>query len=117
MPKYPRHPLEKVLRIPKAILDQNVGKECTEADTAALLNIKFNKGPYALELSSAMKFGLLERPSAGLREAVLKAPEISTVYSHYRGENLPDMQFFDNAEHGEADRGTQRQTAAARRIR
>ena len=33
----------------------------------------------------------------GLREAVLKAPDISTVYSHYRGENLPDMQFFDNA--------------------
>ena len=33
----------------------------------------------------------------GLREAVLKAPEISAVYSHYRGENLPDMQFFDNA--------------------
>jgi hypothetical protein len=34
---------------------------------------------------------------AGLREAVLKAPEISDVYSHYRGENLPDTQFFDNA--------------------
>ena len=67
-----------------------------------------------------MKFELLERPSVGriavselakkihrpqngqeelvgLREAVLKAPDISTVYSHYRGENLPDMQFFDNA--------------------
>ena len=120
VPKYPRHPLEKVLRIPKAILDQNAGKECSEADTAAFLNIKYNKGPYRLELSSAIKFGLLERPSAGriavsdlakkilrpqneqeelagLREAVLKAPEISTVYSHYRGENLPDMQFFDNA--------------------
>lgn len=33
----------------------------------------------------------------GLREAVLKASEISAVYSHYRGENLPDMKFFDNA--------------------
>jgi len=33
----------------------------------------------------------------GLREAVLKAPEISGVYSHYRGENLPDTQFFQNA--------------------
>jgi hypothetical protein len=33
----------------------------------------------------------------GLREAVLKAPEISDVYKHYRGENLPDDQFFDNA--------------------
>lgn len=118
--KYPRHSLEKVLRLPKAILDQNAGKECSDEDTATFLNIKYNKGPYALELSSAIKFGLLERPSpgrlivselakkilrpqneqeelVGLREAVLKAPEISAVYSHFRGENLPDMQFFDNA--------------------
>ena len=27
----------------------------------------------------------------------MKAPDISTVYSHYRGENLPDDQFLDNA--------------------
>jgi hypothetical protein len=33
----------------------------------------------------------------GFRAAVLKAPEISDVYNHYRGENLPDEQFFDNA--------------------
>jgi hypothetical protein len=73
-----------------------------------------------VEFSSALKFGLLERPSPGrvsltdlakkilrphdpkdeldgLRQAVLKAPEISDVYRHYRGENLPDDQFFDNA--------------------
>src|SRR5438270_13357015 len=65
VPKYPRHSLEKVLRIPKAILDQNAGKECSEQDTAKFLGIKFNRGPYTLEVSSAMKFGLLERPSAG----------------------------------------------------
>ena len=120
VPKYPRHSLEKVLRIPKAILDQNAGKECSDEETATFLGIKYNRGPYALELSSAIKFGLLERPAAGriavselakrilrpqneqeelagLREAVLKAPEISSVYSHYRGENLPDIQFFENA--------------------
>jgi hypothetical protein len=120
LPKYPRHSLEKVLRIPKAILDQNAGKECSDQDTAKFLGVKYNRGPYALELSSAIKYGILERPSQGriavselakkilrpqneqeeimgLREAVLKAPEISDVYSHYRGENLPDMQFFDNA--------------------
>lgn len=28
---------------------------------------------------------------------MLKAPDISDVYNHYRGENLPDDQFFDNA--------------------
>jgi len=32
-----------------------------------------------------------------LREAVLSAPVISDVYSHYRGENIPDAQFFHNA--------------------
>jgi hypothetical protein len=120
VPKYPRHSLEKVLRIPKAILDQNAGKECSDEESAGFLGIKYNKGPYALELSSAMKFGLLERPRPGrlvvsdiakkilrpqneqeellgLREAALKAPDISSVYSHYRGENLPDEQFFENA--------------------
>ncbi len=33
----------------------------------------------------------------GLREAATKAPEISAVYSHYRGDNLPDDPFLDNA--------------------
>lgn len=65
LPKYPRHSLEKVLRIPKAILDQNAGKECTDQDTAKFLGVKYNKGPYALELSSAVKYGILERPSQG----------------------------------------------------
>ena len=33
----------------------------------------------------------------GYREAVLKAPEISDVYKHYRGENIPDDEkFFRN---------------------
>jgi hypothetical protein len=34
---------------------------------------------------------------AGLREAFLNAPDLSAVYKHYRGENLPDSQFFQNA--------------------
>jgi hypothetical protein len=33
----------------------------------------------------------------GLREAVLKAPVVSAVYSHYRGENLPEPKFLQNA--------------------
>lgn len=33
----------------------------------------------------------------GLREAALDAPDIGEVYQHYRGENLPDPQFFRNA--------------------
>ena len=34
---------------------------------------------------------------SGLRSATMKAPVISDVYTHYRGENLPDAEFFDNA--------------------
>lgn len=119
-PKYPRHSLERALRIPQAILEQNAGRECTEKESASFVGVQFNRGPYTLEISSALKYGLLERPSQGrlkltdiarsilkpqkegsklkaLREAVLKAPDISDVYEHYRGENLPDEQFFDNA--------------------
>lgn len=117
--KYPRHTLERSLRIPDAILEQNAGRECTEQESASFVGVTYNRGPYALELSSASKFGLLERSSGkvrltdlarmilrpqeegarlnGLRNAVLKAPEISNVYEHYRGENLPDEQFLDNA--------------------
>lgn len=32
----------------------------------------------------------------GYREAVLQAPDISEVYQHYRGENLPDDEFLMN---------------------
>ncbi|MCH8209251.1 MAG: peroxiredoxin [Nitrospinae bacterium] len=33
----------------------------------------------------------------GLRQAVLNAPTIADVYKHYRGENVPDEEFFKNA--------------------
>ncbi len=118
--KYPRHNLERALRIPQAILEQNAGHECSEEESAKYVGVQFNRGPYTLEISSALKFGLLERPTSGrvkltelakvilrpqkkedrlngLREAILKAPDISDVYEHYRGENLPDEQFFKNA--------------------
>jgi hypothetical protein len=117
---YPRHSLEKALRIPKAILEQNAGKETTDAETAKYIGITNPTGTFLLEISSASKYGLLERPSPkivkptdlakriirpqspedeikGLREAILNAPVISEVYKHYRGENLPDRKFFENA--------------------
>jgi len=117
---YPRHSLEKALRIPSAILEQNAGKETTETEAAKFLGISNIRGPFMVELSSSSKYGFLERPSSGvikptelakrilrpqssddelkgLREAVLKAPIISDVYKHYRGENIPDRKFFENA--------------------
>ena len=118
-PKYPRHSISKAMRIPRAILDQNAGHDCTDKQAAGFVGVGF-AGPFRVEVSSAIKYGLLERPStghlklselarkilrpqsptaelAGLRESVMKAPEISKVYNHYRGENLPDKKFFDNA--------------------
>jgi hypothetical protein len=116
--KYPRHSVEKALRIPKAILEQNAGKACTPDEAAAFLGVG-PKGPFGVEIGSAIKYGLLERPeegkiqptdlarsilrpkspedqAKGYREAVLNAPELSEVYRHYRGENIPDDTFFRN---------------------
>ena len=114
--KYPRHSVEKALRIPKAILEQNAGKPCTPQKAAELLGLTTAKGPFGVEISSATKYGLLDRSAGtispsdlarrilrptstedaikGYQEAVLKAPEISEVYEHYRGENLPDEDTF-----------------------
>lgn len=119
VPPYPRHSLEKALRIPKGILEQNAGKVCTDEESATYVKVKYNKGHYIVEINSAIKFGLLDRPAsgkieltklarkifkpleandrvAGLQEAVLTAPVIAEVYSHYRGENLPDSNIFNN---------------------
>jgi hypothetical protein len=118
--KFPKHSIEKVLRIPRAILEQNAGRPCSDKESANFVGVKYNIGPYSYELGNAIKYGLLERPTAGqialtetakkilrpqkpeqvlegLREAVLKPADFSKVYSHYRGENLPDQQFLDNA--------------------
>jgi len=117
--KYPRHPVDKSLRIPQAILEQNAGKECTVKESAAFLGVGA-AGPYGVEVSSGIKYGFLERPSTGtlavtdrakralrpqapgdevkaLREAFLAAPVFGEVYGHYRGENLPDSKFLQNA--------------------
>lgn len=116
--KFPRHNLERSLRIPLAILDQNAGKACTQEQSAKFAGLAYN-GSFRTEISSCIKYGLLERPKAnivevtdlakkilrpqnvteknsGLIEAAMKAPDISDVYDHYRNENLPDDQFFDN---------------------
>lgn len=116
--KFPRHSVSQALRIPKAILEQNAGKPCSAKDAAAFLGMKAH-GPFRVEISSAKKYGLLEaegsnqikpsdlarqilRPKTetdevdGYRAAVLRAPDIAEVYAHYRGENLPDLQFLRN---------------------
>lgn len=115
---YPRHSIDNALRIPRAILEQNAGKDCTPKEAAAFVGVGFG-GEFQLEISSSKKYGLLDAPARGhvavsnlakkilrpkdpsdeidgKREAVLKAPDIAEIYGHYRGENLPDEKFFDN---------------------
>jgi hypothetical protein len=117
--KYPRYAVDKALRVPKAILEQNAGKECTDREAAQFLGVSLS-GAVQVEINSALKYGFLRRPAPGrlevtdlarkairpqepkdviesYRTAVLRAPDMSAVYKHYRGENLPDDQFFDNA--------------------
>jgi hypothetical protein len=115
---FPKHTISECLRIPRAILEQNAGKECTDREAAKFAGIGYT-GDVAVEISSGIKYGLLERPAPGtvrptdvtrrivrpqkpndrtdaMREAVLHAPVISDLYKHYRGENLPDKQFLVN---------------------
>jgi hypothetical protein len=115
---FPAHSLTECLRIPRAVLEQNAGRECKDPDAAKFAGLKYD-GNAAREISSALKYGLLERPRAkivlpteltrrivrpqktnddveAMREAILKAPVISDVYKHYRGEFLPDRSFLVN---------------------
>ena len=117
--KFPRHSVAKAIRIAQAILEQNAGKACSRADAAKFLGLGSPAGPFGVEISSAIKYGFLEQPEAGhiqpsalakkvlrpqlpsdtidgYRQAVMNAPDISEVYQHYRGENLPDDQFLRN---------------------
>lgn len=99
-------------------MDQNAGNECSDREAAGYAKIGW-AGPVGVEISSAIKYGLLERPTPGkvrptnlarqiirpqqpkdrldgLRQAVLQAPVIGDFYKRYRGENLPDKEFLVN---------------------
>jgi hypothetical protein len=116
--KYPKDSIFDCLRIPQAIIDQNAGEACSDREGAGYAKIGWT-GEVAVEISSAIKYGLLERPSPGqikptdltrkvvrpqdpkdkvsaLRQAVMNAPVISEAYTKYRSENLPDSEFLVN---------------------
>jgi hypothetical protein len=113
---YPKQSILKCLRMPQAVLENNAGKECTDREAAKFAGLGWT-GPLAVEISSALKYKLFQRPSPGkveptditrrilrpqkptdkidaYREALLNAPLISDVYKHYRGENLPEETSF-----------------------
>lgn len=116
--KYPRHSVEKALRIPRAIYEQNAGNPATRKEAAAYAGGSVT-GAFNVEVSSARKYGFLETQDKrlvvtararqaiapqsetdrinALRDAILSAPDVSDVYNFYRGENLPDDEFLRNA--------------------
>jgi hypothetical protein len=119
-PKYPRHAVDRALRMPQAIYEQNAGNPASPEEAVNFAGGSAISGPWRVEISSAKKYGFFGSDDKGrltvtdrarkaiapqdendrltaLRDAVLAAPEISDVYNFYRGENLPDEQFFYNA--------------------
>src|SRR5260370_24034948 len=61
---FPRHRLSKCLRIPTAIIKRNQGLECTDREAAGFAGLRL-VGRTRVEISSAVKYGLLERRSPG----------------------------------------------------
>lgn len=118
-PKYPRHSLEKALRVPRALYEQNAGKSATRSEAVEFAGGTKVNGPWSVEISSSSKYGFLESTNgsvaltdrarraiapqsemdrlAALREAIQDAPDFSEVYNYYRGEHLPESQYYTNA--------------------
>lgn len=116
--KFPRHSVERALRIPRAIYEQNAGNPATRKEAATFSGGSVT-GSFNVEVSSSKKYGFLTTEDKklvltdrarraiapqsetdrleSLREGILAAPDISDVYNFYRGENLPDDEFFRNA--------------------
>jgi len=72
MAKYPRHAVRAALRIPRGILDQNAGKECSDKEAAAFVGVK-QSGPFSVELSGSSRrssaSAAAEKQRAGARSA------------------------------------------------
>jgi hypothetical protein len=110
---FPRHRLSQCLGIPTAMIERNRGLECTDREAAGYAGLRFG-GRARLQISSAVKYGLLERRSPGrvkptdlpwkivtpktasqkmaaMRKAILHAPLLSDLYKYLRGRPLPDL--------------------------
>jgi hypothetical protein len=72
---YPRHSVRKALRVPRAILDQNAGKPCSDREAAGFCGVKYH-GPFGVEVSSALKYGFLRRPGSSQVEVTDLAKKV-----------------------------------------
>ncbi|HZX01600.1 hypothetical protein [Kribbella sp.] len=117
-PRYPRHSLEKALRIPRAIYEQNAGQPASRLEAVRFAGGNVVNGAWRGEISSAKKYGLLDERDGqlhladrarrvlapqseldrgvALKDAIQDAPEFADVYNFYRGELLPETQYLTN---------------------
>jgi hypothetical protein len=118
LPRYPRHNVERALRVANAIIDQAGRGTATIQEVAKWMGFGSAHGPFRVLISSAKKYGFVSGENSALtvtdrarrainpqsdsdreralQEAILEAPDISDVYNNYRGESLPDAEFFEN---------------------
>src|ERR1700693_5062936 len=61
---FPKHSILKCIRIPQGVVENNAGKECTDREAATYAGVGWS-GQTSVEISSAIKYGLFERPSPG----------------------------------------------------
>lgn len=115
---YPRHALNAILRLPRAIDENNAGHPCTDQQLAEFSGFGFH-GPFKSMLGSALKYTVLERPEPGKvaiseigrrilhprtedeeiqskRDAIQAAPQFREVLNHYSGKKIPEDRFFHN---------------------
>src|SRR6266511_1233306 len=62
--KYPRHSVERALRIPTAIYEQNGGRPATPQQAVEFSGGGSLSGPWRVEISSAKKYGFLDSAAA-----------------------------------------------------
>ena len=116
----PGYPLEKALRIPRAIHENYAGKPTTPLRVASAMNVQPGSGPFRQLCGSAIAYGLTEggyrateikvtqlgkritRPTiegddlVAKREALLKPRVIGEFLTHYNGNPIPKDNIAQN---------------------
>jgi hypothetical protein len=117
---YPRSTLQDALRVPYALKDKNGGNPWPPSDIAAVLGVSPTTVSFFYLAAASRDFGLTEggRDSALIsltefgrdviyapnkeeedarrREALLKVEIFRKVLDHFKGANLPEMQYLGN---------------------
>jgi len=117
---YPRVTLEQALRIPFALKEKNGGNPWPPAEVAAAVALSHKNPDFFYMAAASRDFGLTEgsrdseqisltefgrgvvyprskeEEGAKLREALLNVEIFRKVLDHYKGSNLPEMQYLGN---------------------